>query len=83
MQVTLRVFVKELQQGLAQAAGQRSMQLGKGQCKDFEEYKKNVGYIAGLEAAIETADRMLRSLEDQAREGENNLPEMPPTGDEK
>jgi len=77
MQVTLRTFVKELQNALNQAAAQRSLQLGKGQIASMEEYKKSVGYIAGLEGAGQVADQMLRSIEDQVRESEGELPEMP------
>lgn len=76
-QITLRSFVKELQNALNQAAAQRSLQLGKGQVASMEEYKKSVGYIAGLEGAAQVAEQMLRSIEDQMRENENGLPEMP------
>jgi len=77
-QITLRSFVKDLQNALNQAAAQRSLQLGKGQITDMEEYKRVVGYIAGLEGAGQVAEQMLRSIEDQLREGEGQLPEMPP-----
>jgi len=80
MVLTLRQFVRDLQNALGQASGQRSLQLGKGSCKDFEEYKKITGMIAGLEAAGNIADQMLRQVEDAARESDGELPEMPPAG---
>lgn len=74
MQVTLKQFVKNFQIACEQAGINRSVQLGKGQCKDFEEYKRVTGFIAGLDAASQLADQMLRQLE-EADEGEN-LPPM-------
>jgi len=77
MQMTLRQYVRELQGGLNQAIGANSLQLGKGQCANFEEYKTKVGFIKGLEAANEMANNFLRQIEDAAHEAENSLPEMP------
>ena len=74
MQVTIRQFVRSLQQALNEAGVQRSVQLGKGQCKDFEEYKKTTGFIAGLDAAGSLADQMLRQLEEKDRD--DDLPPM-------
>ena len=76
MQVTIRQFVRTLQEGLAQAAQQRSLQLGKGQCKNMEEYKRAVGHIDGLNGAGVMAESMMRQLEDA--EANDGLPEMPP-----
>ena len=78
MQVTLRRFVKDFRSVVAQNAVQKSVQLGKGQCKDMEEYKKNVGWIAGLEAAGELAEQMLRQMEEATDDSGDGLPEMPP-----
>lgn len=64
MVVTLRQFVKDFQAAVAQTVGQSSLQLGKGQCKDFEEYKRKVGFIEGLNAAADLADQMMRRVED-------------------
>lgn len=64
MQVTLRAFVKDLKQVIAQEAGGKSLQLGKGQCANMEEYKRSVGWIAGLNAAAELADKMMRQIEE-------------------
>lgn len=74
MQVTLRQFVKDFRNACAQHGAQRSLQLGKGQCKDFEEYKKITGFIAGVEAAGDLANELLRQIE-EADENES-LPEM-------
>lgn len=76
--MNLRKFVKDLQATLGQAAAQRSLQLGKGQCKDMQEYKRAVGFIEGLNGAGDIAEQMLRAIEDHEREGD--LPEMPPAG---
>jgi hypothetical protein len=79
MQVTLRQFVKEFRNLCAQNAGQKALQLGKGQCKDLEEYKKITGWIAGVEAAGELADQMLRQLEEQDEKSDLPQMQMPPT----
>ena len=75
MQVTLRQFVKDFQQGLQQAAFTEAAKLGKGQCKDFEEYKKITGIIAGYDRAGSLAAQMLESLEETDSDGDG-LPEM-------
>ena len=77
MQITIRQFVKELQNALAQTTIQTSVQLGKGQCATLEDYKTKVGFIKGLDGASEMAGSMLRNLEDQVRDAEDSLPEMP------
>lgn len=77
MQLTLRRFVKDFRTALSNAAMNKSIQLGKGQCGSLEEYKKTVGYIAGLEAGGEIAEQMLRSIEDASSVADNELPEMP------
>lgn len=74
MQVTIRQFVKDLQAGLNQLAVNRSIQLGKGQCKDHPEYMRAVGTIAGLDQAGGLADSMLRQLEEADRDAD--LPQM-------
>lgn len=80
MQVTLRQFVKDFRNIVGQEAANKSLQLGKGQCKDHEEYKRIVGWIAGLEAGAEIADKMLRQMEEAQEEG--HLPTMdPPQGE--
>ena len=71
-----RQFVRELQGQLQQQAQGKAMQLGKGQCKTFEDYKKQIGFIAGLEAAGALAEGMLRQIEDAERESGDSLPEM-------
>jgi hypothetical protein len=76
MQVTIRQFVKDFKQACIQHSQQRALQLGKGQCKDIEEYKRHTGYIAGIEAAADLADQMLRQLEELVREKEDELEEM-------
>lgn len=78
MQVSIRQFVKDLQQGLNQAAMQKSLQLGKGQCKDHAEYMKSVGIIAGYDGAAQLADAMLRQMEEAERN--EDLPPMTGTG---
>lgn len=77
MQLTLRTFVKDLQTALNNASIEKSIQLGKGQCATIEDYKKTVGFIAGLGAAAQVAEEMLRKVEDIQRDGDNDLPEMP------
>lgn len=76
MQVTIRQFVKDFRQIVGQNVGQKSLQLGKGQCPDHEAYKQIVGWISGMEAAAELADNMLRQME-EADEGDGKLGEMP------
>lgn len=78
MQVTIRQFVKDLQNGLNQAIVQKSVQLGKGQCADHAEYMRNVGIIAGYDGAATLADSMLRQLEEADRN--EDLPPMTGTG---
>lgn len=76
MQVTLRQFVKDLRTIIGQENGTKAVQLGKGQIKDMEEYKKIVGWIAGMDAAGDLADRMLRQMEES--EEQASLPAMDP-----
>ena len=77
MKTTLRRYVKDLRTALNNAAVNKSLQLGKGQCATIEDYKKTVGYISGLEAAGEVAEQMLRGIEDASRDADSDLPEMP------
>lgn len=77
MQVTLRQFVKNFKQIIANEGVNRSIQLGKGQAKDMEEYKRGVGRIEGMEIAASLADNMLRQLEED-EEGQD----LPPMGDQ-
>lgn len=74
----VRQFIRDLQNALSQAALQNSLKLGKGQCQDYAEYKRAVGFIAGLETASEVAEKMLRGLEDAERQ--QDLPPMPGEG---
>ena len=76
MQVTLRQFVKDFRNLVGQQAANRALQLGKGQLKDMEEYKRVVGWIAGIEAAADLADQMLRQMEEAERD--QDLPTMQP-----
>ena len=76
MQVTIRQFVKDLSQGLGQASLAESVKLGKGQCKNHEEYKLHVGIIAGYDRAAVLADQMLRQVEET--EHDESLPTMDP-----
>lgn len=77
MVLTLRQFVKEYKNTILQHGGQKALQLGKGQCADFAEYKKGTGYIAGIEAAAELAEQLLRQIEEA--DEQQDLPEMTPT----
>ena len=61
-QTTLRRFVQDLRTTLNNAAGEKSLQLGKGQCATIEDYKKTVGFIAGLTAAGDLAVQRLRKV---------------------
>lgn len=72
----IRQFVSELKKALQQQQVNKSLQLGKGQCATIEDYKKIVGYIAGLDGACVIADKMLSQLDDAQREADNKLPEM-------
>ena len=74
--MTIRQFVKQLQEALNQQAVNKSLQLGKGQCTSMEDYKKVVGYVSGLEAAGSLAESMIRQMEDAARGEDDKLPEM-------
>ena len=78
MQLTFRQFVKEFRSLIGQNTANKSIQLGKGQVKDMEEYKRITGWISGMEAAGELADNMLRQLEEQ--EEQQDLPPMTPPG---
>lgn len=71
----IRQFVRDLQNALGQQSLNKSLQLGKGQCASMEQYKHTSGYIAGLDAAADIADKMLRAVEDAERQ--QNLPPMP------
>jgi len=79
MHVTVKKFVKDLKQVIAQEAGGKSLQLGKGQCANMEEYKRAVGWIAGLNDAGALADRMMRQIEEMD-DDDDGLPKM---GDQK
>jgi hypothetical protein len=76
MQVTIRHFVKEFRNLISQQVGKNSLQIGRGTCKDMEEYKRKVGFNEGMDAAASLADNMLRQLEEADRD--DDLPEMPP-----
>ena len=76
MQVTIRQFVKNFRQVVSNEAAGKSLQLGKGQCATIEEYKRITGLIAGLEAAGELADRMMRQMEEA--DADEGLPTMDP-----
>jgi hypothetical protein len=76
MQVTIRQFVKDLRNALGQASAQKSMQLGKGQCKDHAEYSRVVGLIAGYDGAAQIAQQMLTQMEEAAQEAGDKLPTM-------
>ena len=78
MQITIRQFVKNFRQLIDQQIGSNSLQLGKGQCKNFEEYKRKVGFNDGLAAAADLADKMLQKLDEADRD--NDLPTMPKEG---
>lgn len=78
MQVTLRQFVRDMKAIVANHSAQKALQLGKGQCKDYAEYKWGVGYIAGMEAASEIAEQMIRQYEEAQIEESSKLPEMDP-----
>lgn len=74
MVMTIRQFVKNYRQLVEQQIASNSMVIGKGTCKDMEEYKRKVGFNDGLSAGAELATRMLTQME-EAEEG-GDLPEM-------
>jgi hypothetical protein len=74
-QTVLEQFVKDFQQGLQQAAFNEAAKLGKGHCKNFEEYKKITGIIAGYDRAGTLASQMLKAMKD-ADVDDSELPEM-------
>jgi hypothetical protein len=76
MQVTIKQFVRDLQEGLKQAILGESIKLGKGQCATIEEYKKHTGVIAGYERAAQLSEQMLRSMEEA--DDDDDLPVMEP-----
>lgn len=76
MQVTVRQFVKDFQQGLQQAAFNEAAKLGKGQCADFEEYKKATGIIVGYDRAGVLAAQMMKAMEEADGDDGDDLPEM-------
>jgi hypothetical protein len=61
--IDIRRFVVAFENAVNQVMVQKSNQLGKGQCKDMEEYKLRVGEIRGLDAAAGLARDMLRKYE--------------------
>ena len=63
MSIEVKRFVNAFENSIQQFCLQRSLKLGKGQCKDMEEYKLHVGEIRGLEAAVGLAKDMLRKME--------------------
>jgi hypothetical protein len=74
MQVTIRQFVRDLQDGLKQAIVGESLKLGKGQCATLEEYKKYTGIIVGYERAAQLSEQMLRQTEES--DSDDDLPIM-------
>jgi hypothetical protein len=76
MEISIRQFVKELRNVVNQQVVSNSVQIGKGTCKDMEEYKRKVGFNEGLDAAASLAESMYRQLED--RDKDSDLPPMPP-----
>jgi hypothetical protein len=76
MQVTIRQFVKDLQEGLKQAILGESIKLGKGQCATLDEYKKYTGIIIGYERAAHLSQQMLMQMEESDHADDSELPEM-------
>lgn len=72
--LTLNRFVNDLDRIVQQAIGQSGLKLAKGQCKNHEEYMRQVGRCEGMEAAVNVARDMLRKTE--LAEDESGLPEM-------
>lgn len=63
MSIEIKRFVSALDQAIQQQMVNESIKLGKGQCKDHEEYKKITGRIQGMDASISVAREMLRKIE--------------------
>lgn len=74
MQMTIRGFVRNFQELVEQQITRNSVQIGKGQCANFEEYKRKVGFNDGLHAANALADEMLKKMEESS--DDKDLPTM-------
>lgn len=71
---TINRFVNDLDRVVQQAIQQRALKLVKGQCKDFNEYHREVGRSEGMQIAVDVARDMLRNME--LAEDNEQLPEM-------
>lgn len=74
MQMTIRGFVRNFQELIQTQITRNSVQIGKGQCASFEEYKRKVGFNDGLNAANALADEMLKKMEESG--DDKDLPTM-------
>lgn len=74
--MTLRQFVKNAEQIVAQQKGNMAIKLQKGQTPNMESYHRQVGQAEGMDIAIAALKDMLGQLEDAERD--SDLPTMPP-----
>lgn len=72
--MTIRRFVANVQSVTEQAQNNMAAKLAKGQCRNMEEYNRQVGRIEGLDVGLQLIKDMLGQIEDDERA--KDLPEM-------
>lgn len=75
--MTLRQFVKNAEQIVAQQKANMAAKLQKGQIGSMEAYHRQVGQAEGMDLAVSVMKDMLGQIEDAERD--QDLPEMPQT----
>lgn len=56
-------FCEELNRRIAQRRAERAMSLASGAAGDFADYRYGVGYLDGLQAALDVADEIRKEQE--------------------
>jgi hypothetical protein len=75
MQITLRDFIKNLEQGVNQTKVEQSLAIAKGSIPDMNAYNRACGRIQGMEAVVQMAKGMMEQLREMD-DKEGDLPEM-------
>lgn len=74
MQMTLRQFIKNVEQVVAQTKGNMALKLQRGSLTGMEQYNREVGRAEGLENCVALMKDMLNKMEDADRD--KDLPSM-------
>jgi hypothetical protein len=73
--ITVRKFLNDLSQVVAQTSVNQSVSLANGSCPNMEQYHRRCGRIEGMGEVLKLAREMLGQLESAT--DNDRLPEMP------